>query len=103
MSAFNANDGIPSVANRFLLTKILREEWEFPGFVVSDWEAVHELIPWGFAAHEREAARLALDAGTDMEMVSTTFRDSLPAQALEGRIPQTAIDRSVRRVLAVKF
>jgi beta-glucosidase len=103
MSAFNANDGIPSVANRFLLTKILREEWEFHGFVVSDWEAVRELIQWGFAGDESEAARLALDAGTDMEMVSTTYRDTLPAQASEGRISQTAVDRSVRRVLALKF
>ena len=103
MSAFNANDGIPSAANRFLLTKVLRDEWKFTGLVVSDWEGVYELIPWGFAADGREAARMALNAGTDMEMVSTAYRDALPAQVSEGRVSQEEIDRSVRRVLAVKF
>jgi len=103
MSAFNANDGIPSTANRLLLTRILREEWKFPGFVVSDWEAVYEMVPWGFVADEKEAARMALEAGTDMEMVSTTYRDTLTAQASEGRVSEADIDRSLRRVLAVKF
>ena len=60
MSAFNANDGIPSTASRFLLTQVLRDEWKFSGFVVSDWEAVYETIPWGFAADEAEAARRSL-------------------------------------------
>ena len=103
MSAFNANDGIPSAANRFLLTEILRENWDFDGFVVSDWEGVYELIPWGFAPDEREAARLALSAGTDMEMVSTAYRDTLAAQVSDGRLPQVEIDKAFRRVLGVKF
>ena len=103
MSAFNANDGIPSTASRFLLTQVLRDEWKFSGFVVSDWEAVYETIPWGFAADEKEAARRSLTAGTDMEMVSTTYRDTLPTQVSEGRLSQASIDASVRRVLGVKF
>lgn len=103
MSAFNANDGIPSTANKFLLTQVLREEWKFSGFVVSDWEAVLETIPWGYATDEAEAARVALEAGTDMEMVSSTYRDTLPTLVSEGRISEATIDESVRRVLGVKF
>ena len=103
MSAFNANDGIPSVANGFLLTDILRKTWDFKGFVVSDWEAISEQIPWGFAADEAEAARRALVAGTDMEMVSTTYRDTLAAQVSDGRLTESEIDEALRRILGVKF
>ncbi len=64
---------MPASANRHTLTEILRDEWNFPGFVVSDWAAVDELIPHGVAADEAEAARLAITAGVDMEMVSTNY------------------------------
>jgi beta-glucosidase len=103
MSALSANDGIPSAANSFLLTKVLRDEWKFSGFVVSDWEAVYETIPWGLAQDEGDAARTALQAGTDMEMVSTTYRDTLPAQISKEAISEETIDQSVRRVLEAKF
>lgn len=103
MTAFNANDGIPSSTNRYLLTQVLRNEWKFSGFVVSDWEAVAETIPWGFAADEGSAAQTALEAGTDMEMVSATYRDTLANQVSAGRISQMIVDQSVRRVLATKF
>jgi len=68
MSAFNCLSGFPASANRHTLTEILRDEWKFPGFVVSDWQSVDELIPQGVAADSTEAARLALTAGVDMEM-----------------------------------
>ena len=86
MSAFNELSGFPASANRHTLTEILRNEWKFPGFVVSDYESVSELINHGVAADNAEAARLALTAGVDMEMVSTTYRDALPQQVEQGKI-----------------
>ncbi|MGH8023051.1 MAG: beta-glucosidase BglX, partial [Limisphaerales bacterium] len=103
MSAFNDLDGMPSSANRFTLTDVLRNEWHFRGFVVSDYQAVSELIPHGIAANDGQAARFALTAGVDMEMVSTTYRDTLAAQVKEKKVPVSAIDEAVRRILTVKF
>lgn len=103
MSAFNELSGFPASANRHTLTEILRDEWKFPGYVVSDWQSVGELIDHGIVADESEAARLALTAGVDMEMVSTTFADTLKQQIEQGKIPKIVLDEAVRRVLTVKF
>jgi len=103
MSAFNELSGMPASANRHTLTDILRDEWEFPGYVVSDWESVGELVDHGVAADEAAAARLALTAGVDMEMVSTTYLDTLKQQIEQGEIPKKVLDEAVRRVLTVKF
>jgi beta-glucosidase len=103
MSAFNCLSGMPATANRHTLTEILRGEWKFPGFVVSDSDAVKELIDHGVAADEAGAARLALTAGVDMEMVSTTYRDTLKQQVEQGTISKKVLDEAVRRVLTVKF
>jgi beta-glucosidase len=103
MSAFNELSGMPASANRHTLTEILRDEWRFPGFVVSDYNAVGELIPHGVAADSTNAARLALIAGVDMEMVSTTYLDTLKQQVEQGKIPKKVLDEAVRRVLTVKF
>jgi beta-glucosidase len=103
MSAFNELSGMPASANRHTLTEILRDEWKFPGFVVSDWESVEELIDHGVAADGAEAARLALTAGVDMEMVSTTYLDTLAQQIKAGEISESVVDEAVRRVLTVKF
>ena len=84
---------MPASANRHTLTEILRGEWQFPGFVVSDWDAVNELIAHGVAADEAEAARLALTAGVDMEMVSTTYPDTLAQQVKAGKFPNHVVDR----------
>jgi beta-glucosidase len=73
MTAFNDLNGIPATANPLLLKQILRQEWKFDGLVVSDFTAVKELIAHGLAADEKEAARYALNAGTDMEMVSRFY------------------------------
>lgn len=102
MSAFNANDGIPAAASKFLLTDLLRGEWGFTGFVVSDWEGVRETINWGYAANFDEAARLCLEAGNDMEMVSKTFYGLAPLFNT-GKLPSEVLDNAVRRVLRVKF
>ncbi|MGD1090105.1 MAG: beta-glucosidase BglX [Verrucomicrobiota bacterium] len=103
MSAFTVLSGFPASANRHTLTEILRDEWNFPGFVVSDWESVEELIDHGVAADDAGAARLALTAGVDMEMVSTTYHDTLAQQIKAGKISKSVVDEAVRRVLTVKF
>ena len=103
MSAFNDLNGVPASANPFTLTKILRGEWKFDGFVVSDYESVRELINHGLAGDESEAARAALSAGVDMEMVSRLFAKYAPALVREGRLDQAKIDDAVRRILRIKF
>jgi beta-glucosidase len=103
MSAFNDLDGIPASANHHTLTDILRGEWNFKGFVVSDYAAVDELIDHGIAANPSEAARLALTAGVDMEMVSTDYLATVAEQIKTGQIPESVVDEAVRRVLTVKF
>ena len=103
MSAFNAIDGIPAVANHALLTGVLRDEWKFNGVVVSDWNSVAESIEWGYAATRAEAARRALLAGNDIDMMSGCYRDTLAAQVADGTVPLAVIDEAVRRVLRLKF
>ncbi|MDE2511426.1 MAG: glycoside hydrolase family 3 C-terminal domain-containing protein, partial [Elusimicrobia bacterium] len=103
MSAFNDLDGIPSSANRFTLTDVLRGEFGFRGFVVSDWDAVSQLIPHGIAADGADAARLALNAGVDMEMDSRLYGSTLPKLLKEGRVSTSTVDEAVRRILRVKM
>jgi beta-glucosidase len=103
MSAFNDLNGIPTSANPFTLTRILRGEWKFDGFVVSDYESVRELLNHGIAANEAEAARLALTAGVEMEMVSRLYNKHLPLSVKEGKVSMAVIDEAVRRVLRIKF
>lgn len=103
MSGFHDYQGIPVAANRHLLTGILREEWGFAGLVVSDWAAVKELIPHGVAANELEAARLALHAGVDMDMVVGVYRRKLAEALQKGNVSIEEIDRAVERILRVKF
>ncbi|HXE42794.1 MAG TPA: glycoside hydrolase family 3 N-terminal domain-containing protein, partial [Candidatus Baltobacteraceae bacterium] len=103
MSAFNDLSGMPASANRHTLTEILRDQWHFPGFVVSDYRSVIELIEHGVAADEAEAARRALTAGVDMEMVSTSYVATVTQQVKSGDISESVVDQAVRRVLTVKF
>ena len=103
MSAFNDLDGVPTSANPFTLTDVLRKEWQFDGLVVSDYTSVRELIAHGLAADGAEAAMYALNAGVDMEMVSRHFNESGAQLVNDGKIPMAAIDEAVRRVLRIKF
>jgi beta-glucosidase len=103
MSAFNELNGVPTSANPFTLTKVLRGEWKFEGFVVSDYTSVKELINHGVAADDKDAARAALNAGVDMEMVSRTFNQQGPALLRDGQLTQATIDEAVRRILRIKF
>ena len=103
MSSFNEIAGVPSTANRKLLTGILRDEWGFRGFVVSDWNAIEELQKHGIAASQAEAALKALSAGVDMDMASGLYRNHLPGLASSGALAANILDGAVRRVLRVKF
>jgi len=103
MSAFNDLNGVPASANPFTLTKVLRDEWKFDGFVVSDYESVKETINHGLAADESDAARLALNAGLDMEMISRFYGKYAPGLILDGKLSTTTIDNAVRRILRIKF
>ncbi|HEX6805127.1 MAG TPA: beta-glucosidase BglX [Terriglobales bacterium] len=102
MSSFNDLNGIPGVANHHTLTGILRDEWHFKGFVVSDWGAVHELLAHGTAADDSQAAVEALTAGVDMDMVDGAY-DNIPQLVKSGKLPMSVVDEAVRRVLRVKF
>jgi beta-glucosidase len=103
MAAFSDVNGVPASGNRFLMTDVLRNEWGFGGFVVSDWESIRQLTVHGLAADESEAAFAALTAGVDMEMASTTYRDHLGDLLAKGRIRAASLDAAVRNVLRVKY
>ena len=103
MTGFNALNGVPATGNRFILRKILREEWKYDGMVVSDYTAIPEMILHGYAADDRDAARKALAAGVDMEMVSTTYFDHLKALVATGQVDVKSIDNAVRNILRLKF
>ena len=103
MSAFNSLDGVPSSANPFSLTEVLRKEWGFKGMVVSDWSSIGELVAHGVAIDDAAAARKALLAGVDMDMASSLYHDHLAQLVGSGAVAQANIDEAVRRVLRVKF
>ncbi|HJT27360.1 MAG TPA: glycoside hydrolase family 3 N-terminal domain-containing protein [Pyrinomonadaceae bacterium] len=103
MSSFNAINGVPASANAFTLTKVLRDEWKFDGFVVSDYTSVRELINHGIAGNEEEAAAAALNAGVDMEMVSRSYNQFGPQLLKQNKLSNATIDEAVRRILRIKF
>ena len=103
MSAFNDLNGVPTSANEFTLKQILRNEWGFDGFVVSDCLAVTELVAHGYATDEKDAASKAINAGVEMEMASTSYFDNIKALLSEKKISQLEIDNAVRDILKVKY
>jgi beta-glucosidase len=103
MSAFNDLNGVPATANPFIMTKVLRNEWKFDGFVVSDYTAVEELLKHGVAADGSEAVRLALSAGVEMEMVSRLYNKHIAQLLREGKLTQAVLNEAVRRILRIKF
>jgi beta-glucosidase len=103
MSAFNSLNGIPASANPFTLTDVLRGEWKFDGFVVSDYTSVEELIKHGVAADGAEAAQEALRSGVDMEMVSRLYNQHGADLLKQRRLTAPTIDEAVRRILRIKF
>ncbi len=103
MSAFNSLNGVPSSANPFTLKQVLRKEWGFRGLVVSDWNAIGELIPHGVATDGATAARKAFVAGVDMDMVSSLYHDHLQQIVSSGQATPDDLDEAVRHVLRVKL
>ena len=103
MTSFNEISGIPSTANKFLLRDILKEEWKFYGFVVSDYTGVNELIAHGFAKDDQEAAELSINAGLDMDMVGATYMNTLKKSYNEGKVSIGVINDACKRVLDTKF
>ncbi len=103
MSSFNEIGGIPSTGSKYLLTDILRDEWKFKGFVVSDWDAIGELVDHGFALDLKNAGEISINAGLDMDMESRAYITYLKQLVEEGKVKESTVDESVRRVLRIKF
>ncbi len=103
MTAFNDINGIPASGNELLLRTILKGEWNFQGFVVSDWASITQMVPHGYCADHKEAAEKAVQAGVDMEMESPSYKDHLKELVEEGTISVELLDDAVRRILRVKF
>jgi beta-glucosidase len=103
MSAFNEIGGVPATSNPFTLRTVLRDEWQWPGLVVSDYTAVGELVAHGVAANLKDAARLAIMAGIDMDMMSQAYDLYLDELVEEGCVPVQIVDDAVRRVLRLKL
>ena len=102
MPSFNSLNGVPSVANKWLMNKVLREEWGFGGVVISDYNAVGELVTHGVAEDLKGAARLAMEAGCDIDMVKNAYYLHLADLVREGAVSEEALDRAVFRVLSLK-
>ncbi|MCL5743577.1 MAG: glycoside hydrolase family 3 C-terminal domain-containing protein, partial [Acidobacteria bacterium] len=103
MTSFNTLNGVPATGNRFLLRQVLRDEWKYDGMVVSDYQAITEMIAHGYAVDKRDAARKAVLAGVDMEMVSTSYFDYLKGLIQAGQVDEKLIDESVRNILRLKY
>jgi beta-glucosidase len=103
MNAFNTLNGVPGTGNRMLQRDILKGEWQFKGFVVSDWGSVREMAVHGYAADLQDAAAKAITAGSDMDMESNAYSSSLASLVRAGKVPEALVDDAVRRVLSKKF
>jgi beta-glucosidase len=109
MSAFNSLNGVPASADPYLLQTILRQMWGFDGTVVSDYQAIQELVEFGYASNEQDAARLALTAGIDIEMgvqvpsINSTYTNFGPQLVTSGQVSVAQVNADVKRVLRLKF
>jgi beta-glucosidase len=103
MTSFNEIAGIPSSSNKWLLTNLLRNEWGFKGFVVSDYTSINELIPHGVAIDSADAARLAINSGLDMDMEGKIYMNHLKKMIKSGKVSETTINNAVRNILVAKY
>ncbi|MGB5419135.1 glycoside hydrolase family 3 N-terminal domain-containing protein, partial [Algibacter sp.] len=103
MSAFNELNGVPTSGNKFTLRDILRDEWDFKGFVVSDYTSINELIPHGFAKDSIDAARIGMNAGVDMDMMGEIYRLHLKDLVEEGKVSEHYINDACKRILMSKY
>ncbi len=102
MTSFNDYDGVPATGNKYLLTDILRKEWGFRGFVVTDYTSMNEMVNHGVVADEKEAGELSLAAGVDMDMQGAIYQRFLAQSLKEGKVTEAQIDEAARRVLRLK-
>jgi beta-glucosidase len=103
MNSFNDLNGIPSTADSYLQRDILKKDWNFNGFVVSDWGSIREMIDHGYAKDRKHAGELALKGGSDMDMESLIYIEHLKSLLEEGKVKVSEINDAVRRILRVKF
>jgi len=103
MTSFSDLDGVPATGNEFLLRQVLRDEWGFDGFVVSDWDSVRQLQVHGLTANDRESAHMAVTAGVDMEMAGDAYVSHLESLVEDGRVSVDTIDTRVANILRIKF
>lgn len=103
MNSFNEFNGMPATGNEYLVKKVLKTDWGFNGFVVSDWGSIGEMINHGVARDKYEAALLAANAGNDMDMESTCYKDELLKLVKEGKVTEKTLNEAVRRILRLKF
>ena len=102
MNSFNTLNGIPATGDKYLQRDLLKDEWGFDGFIISDWGSGIEMIEHGFAADHRDAARLSMIGGSDMDMESFVYAPYLPELVRDGAVEEEWVDDAVRRVLRVK-
>ena len=103
MNSFNDINGIPATGSKYLQRDILKEKWNFRGFVVSDWGSIGEMVNHGYSKNNKEAAFQAITAGSDMDMESSAYRYHLAALVKEKKVPMALIDDAVKRILRKKF
>ena len=103
MNSFNDINGIPATANKYIQRDILKNQWNFKGFVVSDWGSIGEMIAHGYAKDSYDAAMKAIIAGSDMDMESRCYRDNLKKLVQDGKVDISIIDEAVKRILVKKF
>ena len=102
MTSFNTVFGVPATGNKWLMTNVLRDEWNFDGVVISDWGAVAELINHGLAENKEDAAKLAIEAGTDIEMATTAYLNAAEQLVEEGKLDEELINQSTWNILKLK-
>ncbi|WP_445750182.1 beta-glucosidase BglX [Polaribacter sp.] len=103
MNSFNILNDLPATGNEFLQREVLKNEWGFDGFIVSDWGSIAEMIPHGYAEDIKHAAELAANAGSDMDMESSAYVLELANLVKEGKVDEKLIDDAAKRILRVKF
>ncbi len=103
MNAFNDIEGVPSTANYYLINNLLKHDWNFDGFVVSDWNSIGELISHGTAKDKQQASAQAIRAGTDMDMEASAYIENLQTLVESGSIEEFRVNEAVRRILRIKF
>ncbi len=103
MTSFNEINGTPSTSNAWLLNNILRKQWGFSGFVVTDYTSINELIPHGVAADSADAGKLAINSGVDMDMQGNIYNKFLASLVKQGKVSEKTIDEAVKRILVAKY